>query len=167
MDNQTQDPRTRAARQEDAPSSEVCSDRNGAKGPLPACAPLASAYVPPQPEAEPRYQETMALSRGTLFPGLDLPFLDQVNSGNPYAGTPLGELMALDFVYHEMHLYLDTHPEDREAFQFLQKIGELLKNGRKTYSARYGPLCPEEIADFDSFLWTAGPWPWAFDQKGD
>lgn len=137
------------------------------QGTLPSCLPLASAYVPPQPGAEPRYNSEDALTRGTLFPGLDLPFLNQVNNGNPYAGTPLGELMALDFVFHELNLYLDTHPEDAEAFAYLKEIGELLEEGRRIYVSRYGPLMVEEVTAFDSFRWIEAPWPWLFDQKGE
>ena len=36
--------------------------------------------------------------------------------------TPLCELMAMDFVIRELNLYLDTHPDDREAFETLQKV---------------------------------------------
>ena len=36
--------------------------------------------------------------------------------------TPLCELMALDFVIRELNLYLDTHPDDREAFETAAKV---------------------------------------------
>ena len=51
----------------------------------------------------------MALARGTLFPGLDLPFMNLVNKPADLS-TPLCELMAMDFVIRELNLYLDTHP---------------------------------------------------------
>ena len=137
------------------------------KGTLPGCAPLGSAYVPYQPDAVERYEPQDALNRGTLFPGLDLPFLDKVNSGNPYAGTPLGEIMALDFVYHEFHLYLDTHPDDEEAFECMKRVGKFMEDGRKEYVKRYGPLQPEQIMYCEKFDWTEAPWPWAYEQRGD
>ena len=44
------------------------------QGSLPECAPLALAQIPAQKSSEPAYKSGEALSRGTLFPGLDLPF---------------------------------------------------------------------------------------------
>ena len=48
-----------------------CSD---AQGTLPACAPLANPYVPFQNDNPERYAAGRALMKGTLFPGLDLPY---------------------------------------------------------------------------------------------
>ena len=54
--------------------------RNAYKyGSLPENAPLAMAYVPMQKSVSPSYDTCEALSRGTLFPGLDLPFMNIVN----------------------------------------------------------------------------------------
>ena len=141
-----------------------CGDRNGL---LPSCAPLAAAYVPMQQDAQNRYEPNEALTRGTLFAGLDLPFMDYVNKNNPYAGTPLGELMALNFVFHELQLYLDTHPTDEEAFAYMKKVGDLLQKGREIFARKYGPLTPDQITMHDTFQWTCAPWPWAFDQRGE
>ena len=55
---------------------EKCDYKNGM---LPECAPLALAYTPMQQCSEPAYDGKMALARGTLFPGLDLPFMNMVN----------------------------------------------------------------------------------------
>ena len=52
---------------------------NGREGRLPAKAPLANAYVPFQSEKPPRYEARTAMVRGTLFPGLELPFMGMVN----------------------------------------------------------------------------------------
>lgn len=92
---------------------------NFKQGPLPECAPLALAQTPMQQSNEPAYDRRMALARGTLFPGLDLPFMNMVNKPGDLS-TPLCELMAMDFVIRELNLYLDTHPDDREAFETLQ-----------------------------------------------
>ena len=85
---------------------------NFKQGPLPECAPLALAQTPMQQSSEPAYDRRMALARGTLFPGLDLPFMNMVNKPGDLS-TPLCELMAMDFVIRELNLYLDTHPDDR------------------------------------------------------
>ena len=50
-------------------------EQKGAEGLLPAQAPLANPYVPFQLENPPKYQPQQGVIRGTLFPGLDLPFM--------------------------------------------------------------------------------------------
>ena len=128
-------------------------------GTLPECAPLALAYVPMQQRAVPAYEPGDALKRGTLFPGLDLPFMNVVNTAD-VSDTPLGEVMTLHFVCHELHLYLDTHPNDREAFQTLKGMLSLLEEAKKRYTEKYGPLCPSDLVRSDRFTWLEDPWPW-------
>ena len=43
-------------------------------GTMPDCAPLAVPYVPFQQNNASKYSSQEALSQGTLFPGLNLPF---------------------------------------------------------------------------------------------
>ena len=133
-------------------------------GSLPSQAPLAMAYVPMQECIDPTYDYADALSRGTLFPGLDLPFMGMVNTGN-LTGTPMGELMALDFVAHELTLYLDTHPSDAEAFQMLQNILKLAKTAKERFIKRFGPICHKDLADMKEFSWLDTPWPWDYKQN--
>ena len=89
-------------------------------GTLPESFPLATALTPIQRSVNPAYEPQEALSKGTLFPGLDLPFMNVVNGDLP--STPLTELMAIDFVKDELELYLDTHADDSEAFELYQSF---------------------------------------------
>ena len=135
-----------------------CSAKEGL---LPSCAPLGMSYVPSQKNAEDAYDPNMALVRGTLFPGLDLPFMNVVNKGK-LTGTPLGELMALDFVIKELNLYLDTHKDDEEAFQTLQSTLALYEEGRTRYVKKYGPITIRDLKHADCFSWLCDPWPWDY-----
>jgi len=139
-------------------SSERCNYRQGC---LPGCAPLVLAYVPMQQSAVPAYDTEEAIRRGTLFPGLDLPFMNMVNTAD-ISDTPLGEVMALQFVCHDLRLYLDTHPADIEAFDVLQKMLKLLEEAKRRYVAAYGPLCPQDLAVSETFNWLDAPWPWVY-----
>ena len=139
-------------------SSGSCGYQQGS---LPSCAPLALAYVPMQPSAAPAYDPEDALKRGTLFPGLDLPFMNMVNTAD-VCDTPLGEVMSLQFVCHELHLYLDTHPNDRDAFALLKNMLKLSAEAKKRYTEKYGPLCPEDLERSEKFDWLAEPWPWKY-----
>ena len=72
-------------------------------GRLPAMAPLANPYVPFQMENPPQYDARMGMVRGTLFPGLDLPFMGMVNE-EMLPVTPMTELQTLGFALQELAL---------------------------------------------------------------
>ena len=129
------------------------------QGRLPAMAPLANPYVPFQLENPPKYEAKKALTRGTLFPGLDLPFLGMVNKENLPA-TTLAELQALDFAIVELALYLDTHREDSEALELYQKDQELYQHCRQIYEKKYGPLSHSSAGNAEGYPWLDDPWPW-------
>lgn len=135
----------------------VCTFREGT---LPSCAPLAVSYVPMQESSQPAYDSELAIQRGTLFPGLDLPFMNVVNNRD-VADTPLGELMAISFAAHELLLYLDTHPEDTEAFTLLQQMLRMKDEAHRRYVKKYGPLTHNDLASSDCFDWLNTPWPWS------
>ena len=120
----------------------------------------------PQPCSEPAYDSADALAKGTLFPGLDLPFMDYVANG-PVEDTPLAELMALDFVCQELALYLDTHPTDKDAFKTWKSFSALAKEGRKRYVEMCGPVTRADTAQFDAWGWPEDPWPWNNGRKAE
>lgn len=132
-------------------------------GCLPDRAPLAAAYVPMQCSAVPAYEPGEALSRGTLFPGLDLPFMNIVNSN--LKSTPMTEMMAIDFVADELELYLDTHSDDVEAFAMYQTFLALQKEARERYVQLYGPVTQTDMLGMGDYAWLNNPWPWDFQPK--
>ena len=103
------------------------------EGRLPAIAPLANPYVPFQLENPPRYELRKGLVRGTLFPGLDLPFMGMVNK-NEQPITPLTELQTMGFAIQELALYLDTHRDDKEALELYQAYQQMYHNPNDTNS---------------------------------
>ena len=133
-------------------------------GTLPgAMAPLAMAYTPMQKSADPAYESNEALSRGTLFPGLDLPFMGIVNKNLEV--TPLTELMAIDFVAHELGLYLDTHKDDKQAFEMYQTCLALAKEAHDRYIKKFGPVLKRDMLGMESYTWLDNPWPWDYQPK--
>lgn len=118
-----------------------------------------------QASSVPSYDGAEALVKGTLFPGLDLPFMDYVARGE-MENTPLAELMALDFVAHELALYLDTHPEDGEAFETWKTFTALAKEGRVRYAEMCGPVLRSDTALYDSWVWPETAWPWEYRPQG-
>ena len=129
-------------------------------GSLPgACAPLAMAYVPMQTSASPAYDPDMALQRGTLFPGLDLPFMNMVNSGD-MENTPQNELMSLCFAVNELNLYLDTHPTCPNGLRRFSMTQAQRDRAVAEYVSKCGPLTAAQAADDSCWTWVKGPWPW-------
>lgn len=140
------------------PEARQREDRCGA---LPACAPLANPYVPFQQNNPQTYPAKKGVVRGTLFPGLDLPFLGMVNE-KELADTPLYELQALSFALSELGEYLDTHADDAEAFALFRSYAELYRQGAEEYEQRYGSLTQRGSADAEQYRWLHGPWPWEY-----
>ena len=135
-------------------------ERNGAEGRLPAMAPLANPYVPFQMEDPPKYEARKALVRGTLYPGLDLPFMGMVNNDEKPI-TPKSELQVLGFALHELALYLDTHPEDSEALELYRAYQKLYTEGKNKYEQMCGPLNHTQESS-GPYQWLTGPWPWEY-----
>ena len=137
-----------------------CPDHYGT---MPSCAGLAVPYVPFQQENPKQYAQDQALSAGTLFPGLNLPFhLKTENSTLP--DTPMAQLQALEFVVLELGIYLDTHPQDTEALALFRQYTAMEKAARAAYEDRFGPLT-QSAAGGDSYRWLQEPWPWCYEQN--
>ncbi len=129
-------------------------------GTLPERYPLATALTPMQPSADAAYETGEALSRGTLFPGLDLPFMNIVNPDLP--DTPQNELMAICFVVEELGLYLDTHAADTEAFALFQSMLAMKKEAQRRYLELCGPIGKSDLLTADRYTWLSDPWPWDY-----
>ena len=136
-------------------SSNKCGE-----GRLPASAPLANPYVPFQNENPMKYEARKAMVRGTLFPGLDLPFMGMVNKQEAPV-TPLTELQTMAFVVQELALYLDTHPEDLDAVQMYTQYQRLYNEGRDAYEKMCGPLNHMSVSE-GRYRWLEEPWPWEY-----
>ena len=135
-------------------------ERYSGEGKLPNPAPLANPYVPFQFDNPAQYQPRKALVRGTLFPGLDLPFMGMVNK-NEKPITPLTELQTLAFAIQELALYLDTHRDDREALELYRQFQKLYEEGRSLYEKECGPLTHLNFSE-GNYKWLNDPWPWEY-----
>lgn len=127
-------------------------------GRLPAAAPLANPYVPFQLENPPRYDAGKAIIRGTLYPGLDLPFMNQVNN-KPLPDSPKANLQKLAFVIQELALYLDTHRDDREALEQYRACQEMYRHCMEAYPS---PLNHSMSGQGEEYQWLDDPWPWEY-----
>ena len=140
-------------------SGGACGDSSGM---LPACAPLANPYVPFQKDDPQVYQAPQALIRGTLYPGLDLPFMGMVNQKEKNA-TQMNQLQALSFAVSELGLYLDTHSGDEDATELFHQYVEQYADAMQKYEQEHGALTQMGAGVSGRYTWTEGPWPWEYD----
>lgn len=130
------------------------------EGTLPASAPLANPYVPFQRENPPRYEARKGMVRGTMYPGLDLPFMGMVNN-KELPVTPLSELQVLGFALQDLALYLDTHCDDKEALEVYRAYQNIYHKGMMDYNQE-DPLTHAMPTDAKDYAWLSDPWPWEY-----
>ncbi len=75
----------------------------------------------------------------------------------------LKTLSAAQFAAHEMNLYLDTHANERKAFEVYKKYLSTEKAARENYVKNFGPLRAADSYGDTSFEWVNSPWPWVKD----
>ena len=132
----------------------------GLAGTLPAQAPLANPYVPFQEKDPPKYEARKALVRGTLYPGLDLPFMGMTND-QLKPDTLLSQLQTVYFAVQERALYLDPHRDDTDALELYRSYQEMAVKLSKMYEAEYGPLT-HKYPQQGPYRWLDDPWPWEY-----
>lgn len=130
------------------------------EGKLPTIAPLANPYVPFQTDNPPVYDPGKGFIRGTIFPGLDLPFMGMVNKSEKNK-TPMTQLQTMAFVLQELSLYLDTHKDDQEALSLYRSFQEMYHQCRTEYECNCGPLNHMSMVNGE-YKWLDDPWPWEY-----
>ena len=131
------------------------------EGRLPAVAPLANPFVPFQKENPPQYEAQTGLVRGTLFPGLDLPFKGMVNQ-KKLPVNAMSEMQALAFAIQELALYLDTHRDDKEALALYRQYQQIYSRCKEMWEKKRGPLNHTMVSESESYCWLDDPWPWEY-----
>ncbi|MBQ7793575.1 MAG: spore coat protein CotJB [Clostridia bacterium] len=72
----------------------------------------------------------------------------------------LREIKETEFVLKELNLFLDTHPDHREALEKFQKFEQMSKKLKSEYERMFGPLTPSVNNNTETWEWIQGPWPW-------
>lgn len=135
--------------------------QSAGEGRMPMMAPLANAYVPYQLENPPKYEARKGIVRGTLYPGLDLPFMGMVNR-KELPVTPKTDLQAMLFAIQELALYLDTHQNDPEALELYKAYQQMYHKAMVEYQNTHHPLSHQMPAQGGRYQWINDPWPWEY-----
>lgn len=64
------------------------------------------------------------------------------------------------FAVDDIVLFLDTHPNDREALEMYQEYRRILKQAECNYNTNFGPLTIEDVDSDEYWTWVQTPWPW-------
>jgi spore coat protein JB len=64
------------------------------------------------------------------------------------------------FAMDDVKLFLDTHPNCREALEFYQEAKEIRDEAWDTYTQNYGPLSSYEVDNYEYWDWNEAPLPW-------
>jgi len=72
----------------------------------------------------------------------------------------LQKLQAANFAAYDMLLYLDTHANDKRAFEIFRSLVQKTERLKSEYEKDFGPLCAYNSAYSSSFDWLENPWPW-------
>ena len=68
-----------------------------------------------------------------------------------------GKISKLQFVLHDLALYLDTHPKDMQAIRHYGLYHGKLEELNKEYERVYGA---DKMIRGDTWTLVDGPWPW-------
>lgn len=69
------------------------------------------------------------------------------------------KISAIDFALTDLHLFLDTHPENKSVAKKLAEFNEKGNILKREYEQRFGPLLTTN-ENGNRWAWIANPWPW-------
>ena len=67
----------------------------------------------------------------------------------------------VSFAALDCAMFLDTHPESKEALEYFEYYTNARKQALKEYSSRFSPLTLDTVPKgTDFWAWANEPWPW-------
>ena len=72
----------------------------------------------------------------------------------------LNRISSAQFAAWELHMYLDTHPDDIQALKSYHKYEREAKELIAKYENMFGPLVSSDVFGDNRWDWINNPWPW-------
>jgi spore coat protein JB len=72
----------------------------------------------------------------------------------------LRKIQIIDFVLNDTLLFIDTHPNCKEAMEYYNNFLEMRKSAVRDYTSQYGALEMTDCNLCGANKWCEGPWPW-------
>ena len=121
-------------------------------------------YLAHGPSGLELFQPFEAYTKGNLFKNLYQGYKNfkpariKVNGERDEEMLNIGQMA---FSAHELNLYLDNYPNDKEALDMFNKYRKMANDLIRNYERRYGPLTVSgEINQNTPFKWESEKWPW-------
>lgn len=71
----------------------------------------------------------------------------------------MNQIQMYGFAALEANLFLDTHPECKEALRYYLEVNNIREKLQDEYAHKYGPIRTEDEI-WEEFNWISSPWPW-------
>lgn len=79
----------------------------------------------------------------------------------------LRRIAAEDFAVIELHMFMNSHPNNKEAAMMLKEHDRKTQMLRKEFEETYGPLMSNQV-QANRWAWISDPWPWdVVNEKGE
>lgn len=83
-----------------------------------------------------------------------------MNNSSSEMNRMLKDIGIICFTVVDLNLYLDTHPFDKQAMEYLNHYARIKTQLMKDFAARYYPLTVETSTDTREWNWVLAPMPW-------
>lgn len=67
------------------------------------------------------------------------------------------------FAIDDVKLFLDTHPNCREALEYYEKAKKMRDDAIEEYTKTFGPITAYNVNVESHWTWNEGPMPWEGD----
>ena len=72
----------------------------------------------------------------------------------------LKPLQMYNFALVDASLFLDTHPKDKEALAYFNRVKKLANGAKEEFERKYGPVRQESTGEETQWRWATEQWPW-------
>lgn len=72
----------------------------------------------------------------------------------------LKKLQAASFALDDIKLFLDSHPNDRNALECFCKYQKIYMELKREFEEKYGALMANHVDTSKGWTWIDNPWPW-------
>lgn len=100
------------------------------------------------------------IQKGTYIPYKNMTYIKPIITNEKEA--MLCKIQEIDFMAHDLNLYLDINPNDAEAIKLYNEYITESKKLTKEYERCYGPinLTSSKTLNMTPWAWIKEPWPW-------
>lgn len=75
------------------------------------------------------------------------------------------KIRSTDFAMWELHIFLDSHPDDADALALMNKYSIKRAALVAEYEKLYGPMDMRNVTTGNRWQWINNPWPWELQEE--